>query len=141
MVLYWSARRITPAATTGRPSSVNPTAPASASSPISVSSVPSWPLVIAAKKPTGTFASRSARRRSPLQHVGLVDDRVGVRHREDRAVAACGGGRGAGRDRLLVLAPGCAQVDVRVDERRREQQARAVDDAVAVRVDARLRSA
>ncbi len=43
-------------ATTGRPSSVNPTAPSSASSPISVSSAPSWPFEIAARKPTWTSA-------------------------------------------------------------------------------------
>ena len=36
----------------GRPSSENPAAPASASSAISVSSSPSWPFVIAARKPT-----------------------------------------------------------------------------------------
>ena len=57
---YWSARRISPGATTGRPSSEKPAAPASASSAISVSSSPSCPFVIAARKPTGTSASSRA---------------------------------------------------------------------------------
>ena len=41
IALYSSARRISPAVATGRPSSVNAAAPASASSPISVSCAPS----------------------------------------------------------------------------------------------------
>ena len=48
---------------------------------------------------------------------GGVDDRLRVRHRENRAVAACRGSFRPGADRLLVLAPGSPQVDVRVDER------------------------
>ena len=54
---YWSARRIRPAEATGMPSSEKATAPVSASSPISVSSSPRCPRVIAARKPTGTSAS------------------------------------------------------------------------------------
>src|SRR5204862_336504 len=46
-----------------------------------------------------------------------VDHRVGVRHRENLAVAAGRRGARAGVDVLLVLAPGRAQVHVRVDER------------------------
>ena len=61
---YWSARRISPGAVTGWPSSENATAPASASSAISVSSPPAWPFVIAARKPTGTSASRRASSKS-----------------------------------------------------------------------------
>ena len=61
---YWSARRSIRALGTGRPSSVNATAPASRSSAISVSSSPAIARVIAAMNPTGTEASRSARRRS-----------------------------------------------------------------------------
>ena len=57
---YWSARRISPADATGTPSSENATAPASASSAISVSSSPRWPRVIAARKPTAISASRPA---------------------------------------------------------------------------------
>ena len=57
---YWSARRMSPGERTGCPSSVKPAAPASASSPISVSSAPLWPFVIAARKPTGTTASAPA---------------------------------------------------------------------------------
>ena len=67
---------------------------------------------------------------------GRVDDRVGVRHREDRAVAAGGGGSRSGRDRLLVLAAGRAEMHVRVDERGREHEPGPVDDAMAVGVDA-----
>ena len=66
---------------------------------------------------------------------GRVDDRLGVRHRQDRAESAGRGRRRAGGDRLLVLAAGRAQVDVRIDERRCEHQATPLDDPVAVRVD------
>ena len=55
---------MTPADLTGRPSSVNPAAPESASSAISVSRSPSWPTVIAAMKPVGMRASTRARSRS-----------------------------------------------------------------------------
>ena len=64
-----------------------------------------------------------------------VDHRVGVRHRENRAVAPGRCGRGAARDRLLVLAARRAQVDVGVDEGRREDEAVRLDDAMLVRVD------
>ena len=57
-----------------------------------------------------------------LQDGGGVDDRVGVRHRDDRAVASGRCRMRSRRDRLLVLAPRGAQVDVRVDERRREDE-------------------
>jgi hypothetical protein len=55
---------MTPAERTGRPSSVKPGAPASASSAISVSCSPCWPRLIAARKPVGTRASARARSRS-----------------------------------------------------------------------------
>jgi hypothetical protein len=66
---------------------------------------------------------------------GRVDDRSGVRHRKDYAVASRGGGGGARGDRLLVLAAGCAQVDVRIDEGRSKQQPIRVDDSMGIRVD------
>ena len=127
IALYSSARRISPAVATGRPSSVNAAAPASASSPISVSCVPVLAHRDRGREPDRDLglvlgarpAARAGRRR--------VDDGIGVRHREDRAVAARRGRGCARRDRLLVLAAGRAQVDVRVDERRREHEARAVD--------------
>ena len=50
------------------------------------------------------------------EYRGRVDDRIGVRQRDDRAVPPCRGGRGARRDRLLVLAAGRPQMHVRVDE-------------------------
>ena len=121
---YCSARRIIPADETGTPSSENATAPASASSPISVSSSPDWPRVIAARKPTGTRASLFAGLDERAERRGRVDDRIGVRHREDRAVAARRRGGGAARDRLLVLAARRAQVHVRIDEGGREHETR-----------------
>ena len=114
---------MSPAETTGRPSSVNAAAPAAASSAISLSSSPRWPLLIAAMKPVGTTASVARALDERAEHGGGVDDRVGVRHREDRAVAAGGGGLGARAERLLVLAARRAQVDVRVDERGRDHEA------------------
>ncbi len=57
------------------------------------------------------------------EHGRRVDDRVGVGHGEDRAVPARRGGASAGAEVLLVLAAGRAEVDVRVDERRREHLA------------------
>ena len=75
------------------------------------------------------------------QHVGLVDDRLGVRHGEDRAVASGRGGCRACGDRLLVFAAGSAQMHVRVDERRSEDEPRAVDDSMPVRVDVERRAA
>ena len=47
---------MSPAETTGLPSSVKAAAPVAARSAISVSSSPSWPLLIAAMKPVGTRA-------------------------------------------------------------------------------------
>ena len=58
--LYASARRISWADATGLPSSVKASAPAAASSAISVSSSPRWPFEIAAVKPVGTTACSRA---------------------------------------------------------------------------------
>ena len=63
---YWSALRRIPARWTGLPSSVKPSAPASRSSAISVSASPPSPRVTAARKPTGTRASRRACSRSAM---------------------------------------------------------------------------
>ena len=62
-----------------------------------------------------------------------VDDGVGVRHRDDGAVAARRGRAGAGLEVLLVLLAGRAQVDVRVDEGGEEVAPAAVDDLGARR--------
>ena len=121
--------------TTGRPSSVKPTAPESESSPISVSSPPSEPLEIAARNPTGTSASAWARSTSAPSTAAESTTGSRVGHGEDGAEAAGGSRPRAGRDRLLVLAAGRAQVDVRVDEGGREHEARRVDDTMAVRLD------
>ena len=96
---------------------------------------PSEPLEIAARNPTGTSASALRALDERAEHGGRVDDRLGVGHGEDGAVAACRGGARAGSDRLLVLAAGRAQVDVGIDEGGREHEPGAVDDAMAVRVD------
>ncbi len=61
---YCSALRRIPARWTGLPSSVKPSAPASASSAISVSASPCRSRVIEAMKPTGMRASRRAASRS-----------------------------------------------------------------------------
>ena len=51
-----------------------------------------------------------------------VDDRLGVRHREDRAVPPGRGRLRSRADRLLVLAAGGSKVDVRIDEGRRDHE-------------------
>ena len=95
---------------TGRPSSVKPAAPRSASvAEPARAAAPSGPREIAARKPTRTRASSAAALEQRLEHRRRVDHRVGVRHREHGAVAAGGGRCGAGREILLVLlARACA---------------------------------
>ena len=107
------ARRSAPAARRR----VKPAAPASLSSAISVSCSPACPRVIAARKPVGTRASARARSRSERSTGGAVDHRIGVGHRQDRAVAAGGRGAGAGVDVLLVL-PSRACAGARAGRRR-----------------------
>ena len=115
---YSRARRISPADATGFPSSENPRAPATAMSPISASSTPFLTL--------GHAADRVDRHRPVLLRLGQnelddrarVDGRLRVRHAGDAGEASRGGGAGSGRDRLLPLVPGLAQVDVHVDEAR-----------------------
>ena len=68
---YWSARRITRALRIGRPSSVKPTAPASRSSTISVSSSPFMPRVTVARNPTGTEAPARACSRSAVMSAAV----------------------------------------------------------------------
>ena len=57
--LYWSARRMSPAETTGPPSSVNAAAPRSELGHLGQLAA-AWPLLIAAMKPVGTTASARA---------------------------------------------------------------------------------
>ena len=66
------------------------------------------------------------------QHRRRVHHRVGVGHREDRAVAAGGRGARAGVHVLLVLAARGAQVHVRVHEGGQRVQARGVHHLGAV---------
>ena len=64
-----------------------------------------------------------------------VDDGIGVGHGEDGAIAT-GSSRLRSRcDRLLVLTTRRAQMHVRVDERRREDEPCGVDDPMAVGLD------
>jgi hypothetical protein len=71
------------------------------------------------------------------EHRGRIDDRLGVRHREDRAVAAGRGSLRAGRDRLFVLTAGRAEMHVRIGEGGREHEPGAVDHPVAVHSEVR----
>ena len=61
------------------------------------------------------------------QHRGGVDHRNRVGHGHDGHETARCGGEGAGGDRLQVLTPGGAQVNMGVDETGQRQQAGAVD--------------
>ena len=124
---YWSALRRIAARWTGLPSSVKPSAPASASSAISVSASPASPRVTEARKPTGMRASRRAASRSERRTVASSTDRVGVGHRDDGDEAAGGRRAGAGVEVLLVLLAGHAQVHVRVDEAGQQVAALALD--------------
>ncbi len=126
---YCSARRVIAAVGSGIPSSLKPTAPAAPSSPISVSSWPSRPLVTAAKKPTGTTASAPACSDEALEQGGVVHHRLGVGHAEGGDVTARRRGRRGGRDVLFVLATGRAEVRVQVDEPRQDEHAGRVDHA------------
>jgi hypothetical protein len=58
---------------------------------------------------------------------GVVVHRIRVRHAGDRGEAAGDGGRGAGRDRLLVLVARLAEVHVRVDQPRHHPEAVRID--------------
>jgi hypothetical protein len=65
-----------------------------------------------------------------------VDDRICVRHRQDRAIPASCSGGSSRCDRLLVLASGRAQMYVRVHERGRQQQPVGLDHPVGIGVQA-----
>ena len=115
---YWSARRRSPGEATGRPSSVNPTAPALGK----VDHLGQLGAFLALAD-RGEETDRNLRLvlRALDQRAedgGGVHRRLSVRHREDGAVAARSSGLRAGRDVLLVLAARRPQVDVRIDEGR-----------------------
>ena len=118
---------------TGWPSSENPAAPASASSDHLGQLGPGLALRDRAEEPDRDLRLDPRALDERAEDGGRVDDRIGVRHGEDGAVAA---GRGRARPRaeiLLVLAAGRAQVNVRIDERGREHEPFGLDDAMAVR--------
>ena len=124
---YCRALRNVPALETGRPSSVNPSAPCSRSSAISVSSPPSSPRVIAARNPTGTRASRAAPSRRDRSNGAESITRVGVGHRDHHAESPGRGCPGSRLEVLLVLLSGRAQVDMWVHKRRQQVPAPALD--------------
>jgi hypothetical protein len=64
-----------------------------------------------------------------------VERRLGVRHARDGGEPARDGRRRPGRDRLLLRLPRFAQVDVHVDEARRHDRVRRVNDPRVVFVD------
>jgi hypothetical protein len=114
------------------PSSLNATAPARGTSRTRPSARPAGP-------------SSPRRRENPAvpglarpladepQDLGRVHARGGVGHAADGREPARDRGPRAGGDRLLVLAPGLAEVHVRVDQPRADDRARGVDDPVGVR--------
>ena len=118
---------------TGLPSSVKPSAPVSRSSAISVSASPARPVVIEARKPTGTRASRRAASRSERSTgaESTTGSVFGIAITRDEAAGR--GRAGAGVEVLLVLLPGRAQVHVRVDEAGEQVAALAVEHLGAVR--------
>ena len=85
-------------------------------------------------EPDGHLRLRFGARTQAAERVGVVDHRVGVRNGQNRAVAAGRGGSGAGRNRFLVFASRCSEMDVGIDERRCQDQTARVDHPVLVRV-------
>jgi hypothetical protein len=77
--------------------------------------------VIAARKPTGTRASRAAQRRG-------IDHGIGVGHRDHATEPTRGGGPRTGLEILLVLLAGGAQMHVWIKERGQQPVALALDD-------------
>ena len=129
---YSRARRMISALTTGEPSSVKATAPPSTSPPISASSSPLRPLVTAPIGKTLALPARSAWRKTNSAAAWLSSGRLGVGHAGDRGDAAGQRRRGAGGDRLVLLAARLAQVDVHVDQAGADDLAGGVDGAVGV---------
>ena len=115
---YSSARRISPESMTGLPSSVIATAPASTISPTSASRSALTSRRDAPDRVDPGRARGPTRRHHEADRGRIVDRRIGVRHRADGGEATGCRGRGPGRDRLLVLLAGLAQVHVHVDQPR-----------------------
>ena len=122
------ARRITRAFITGRPSSEMATAPAFFMDPIAASSSPALPLVIA---PIGKYVDHGVPPRL-LDHVagdrGVIVHRLGVGHGADRREPARGRRARSALDGLGMLEARLAQMHVHVDEPRRHDQPRRVDN-------------
>ena len=124
--LYWRPCATRPG-DTGATLSVNPAAPRSASRHLRQLG-PSCAFVMAARKPTGTSAPRGALDEG-AEDGGGVDDRVGCWAWRGWRSTHPPRPPGAGPEILLVLAAGRPQMDMRVDERRREHIPRVPPDA------------
>ena len=116
------------AVATGAPSSVKPTTPASASSPSAARVSPARPALIGAPREQPDRRARRGRRATDcVEDGGIVESRRRVRHRADRREPAVRGRCKTGGDRLGVLVARLAQMDVKVDEPRRDDHASLVD--------------
>ena len=129
---YSIARRISSGSCTPLPSSVKIRTPASTSSANGASASPARPIVMHPAGSTSHSPAASPWAAHELDDAPRVLGRVGVRHRHDGREAAEGGGPAARLDRLGLLPPGLAQVDVEVDEPGRDDAAAGVEDLVAV---------
>ncbi len=126
-VEYWSARRSIAARSTGRPSSENPAAPRRRQ----LGHVDQLAALLAAGDGGEEPGRHGGLLAGPLDQTAeqrrRVDHRRGVGHRQDGDEPAGRRGPGAGRDVLLVLVAGRAQMDVRVDQAGRHGQPGGVD--------------
>ena len=112
----------------GRPSSLKPSAPASRSSAISVSSSPSIPRGDRGQEADRHRGARRGPRSRSASTSAAVETGGSVLAIAMIAAVAAGGGRaGPGLDVLLVLVAGRAQVDVGVEEGREGVQAGGLD--------------
>ena len=127
---YCIARSSTPVSVSGASACENATQPASASSPISVSSTPLRPTVSA---PTGIDVRLVERARAMLQHLDqarLVERRIGIR-RAGETRHASGHGRVHLRfERGLVFETRLAQPRGEIDQTRADDQPARVEHAI-----------
>ena len=128
MLAYSSARRISSAVATGRPSSVNATQPAA----LQLGDVGQLLALLAARHGADRIDTGKVCVGRLLQHVlrdaGVVVHGRGVRHAGHRGESAGDGGRRPGGHRLLVLLTGLAQMHVDIDQPGTDHQsARHVD--------------
>ena len=121
---YASALRRTAALLTGDPSSLNPTTPASASSPSAASVSPPRPAVTAPWTRTRTGdpdAAAAAWTRATTPGSSIAGVVLGIR--QTVVNPPCAAAATPGRDRLRVLVAGLAEVRVEVHEAGRDEHA------------------